>query len=76
MRQVGTRTEPPIQMSASGAALTAGAEFSMTIAQLSGASTFVPKGLYRFRTHDEAALKNESWLAVGMARIALKRQHG
>ena len=49
---------------------------SASIAQLAGGSTFVPKGLYRFRTHEEANEKAASWLAAGMARIALERKHG
>lgn len=76
MRQVGHRKEPPLQAHASAVALVAGAEFCGSIAQLAGGSTFVPKGVYRFRTHDEATLKNQQWLALGMARKALERQHG
>ena len=76
MRQVGTRKESTVQAPADAKALVAGAEFSMSIAQLARGSTFVPKGLYRFRTHEEAALKSEGWLAAGMARIALERKHG
>ena len=72
MRQVGTRKESPVQALADAKALVVGAQFSMSIAQLAGDSTFVPKGLYRFHTHEEAALKNQVWLADGMARIALE----
>ena len=76
MRQVGTRKESPMQAPADAKALVAGAGFSMSIAQLAGCSTFVPKGLYRFHTHEEATLKNDAWLAAGMARMALERKHG
>jgi len=76
MRQVGTRKENPVQAPSDAKALVAGAEFSMSIAQLAGGSTFVPKGLYRFPTHEEATLKGEAWLAAGMARIALERKDG
>lgn len=76
MRQVGTRKESSVQALADAKALVASAEFSMSIGQLAGGSTFVPKGLYRFHTHEEAALKNEAWLAAGMALIALERKHG
>lgn len=76
MRQVGNRKENILQANANTAALVAGVEFSMAIAQLAGGSTFVPKGLYRFRTHDEAARNDAYWLAAGMAQIARKRQHG
>lgn len=76
MRQVGTRKEATVQPIPHASALVSGAEFSMSIAQLAGGSTFVPKGLYRFRTHEEANEKAASWLAAGMARIALERKHG
>ena len=76
MRQVGKRKEGILQAHASAAALVAGAEFNMSIAQLAGGSTFVPKGIYRFRTHEDAARKDAYWLAAGMAHIARKRQHG
>jgi hypothetical protein len=58
------------------AALVSGAQFSMSISHLAGGSTFVPKGLYRFHTHEEAQEKAASWLAAGMARMALERKHG
>ena len=74
MRQVGTRKEATVQPMAHASALVSGAEFSMSIAQLAGGSTFVPKGL--FRTHEEANEKAASWLAAGMARITLERKHG
>ena len=75
MRQVGTRKETPVQTQADGSGLVACAEFSMSIAELAGGSTFVPKGLYKFQTHEEAALNDEAWLAAGMARLALGRNH-
>lgn len=76
MRKVGTRKEATVQPLPHATALASGAEFSMSISQLAGGSTFVPKGLYRFRTHEEAQEKTASWLAAGMARIALERKHG
>jgi hypothetical protein len=75
MRQVGTRKEATVQPIPSAEALVAGAQFSMSISQLAGGSTFVPKGLYRFHTHEDAQDKAASWLAAGMARMALDRKH-
>ena len=74
MPQVGTRKESPVQALADAKALIVGAQFSMSIAQLAGGSTFVPKGLHRFYTHEEAALKSQAWLGDGIARIALERK--
>lgn len=76
MRQVGIRMERQAQAESSGSALAASAEFGMTIAKLAGGSSFVPKGLYRFKTHDEAAKRDGAWLAAGMAKIALERKNG
>lgn len=76
MRQVGTKSEIKAQGLPSGAAIASAAEFGMTISQLAGGSSFVPKGLYRFKTHEEAALKDSDWLAQGMAKIAMERKNG
>lgn len=76
MRQVGTRVQSQVQVQADAKALVAGATFCTSIAQLAGGCTFVPKGVYRFRTHEEAQLQNEIWLAEGMAKMALERKHG
>lgn len=76
MRQVGTRRQLPIVAQASGAALAATALFSMSIARIAGGSTFVPKGVHRFKTHAAANLQDEAWLAEGIARLAREREHG
>jgi hypothetical protein len=57
----------------SGERLAKGARFSESFSCMTG-SSFVPKGVYRFRTQDDA---NRHWmdcLAQGMARIALQRR--
>lgn len=76
MRQVGTKTESKPQILASGSGIAASAELGKTISQLAGGSSFVPKGLYRFKTHEEAAARNSDWLARGMAKIVLERKNG
>ena len=76
MRQVGKRTEPAVQAEASGRSLFEGAQFSASIAHLSGGSTFVPKGVYRFKSHEDAARQDQEWLAQGMARLAKERKNG
>jgi hypothetical protein len=74
MRTIGNRREPKINARASGEALTAGALFSESIAYLAR-STFIPKGVYRFKTHEEANKHQSDCLARGMALLAAKRGH-
>ena len=73
MRQVGSRREPAIAEQASGLLLIEGARFSEAIAQLTQ-TTFVPKGVYRYKSHDEANCHEADCLARGMGLRALKRQ--
>jgi hypothetical protein len=36
-------------------------------------STFIPKGVYRFKTHEAMNKHQEDWLAHGMALMAIER---
>ena len=72
MRQVGVRREPELVAQASGQLLAAGARFNEAVARLSP-STFVPKGVYRFKSHEEANRQEADWLAQGMALLAAGR---
>jgi hypothetical protein len=56
----------------SGDALAAGARFSESIAQLAK-STFIPKGLYRFKSHEAANKHQQDCLARGMGLLAAVR---
>jgi hypothetical protein len=69
MRQVGTRRERPLARHASGELLAEGARFSETVANLAK-TTFIPKGVYRFRSHEEANLHEAEHLAQGMGKLA------
>lgn len=72
MRQVGARREPQMVEHASGLLLAEGARFSEAVSRLAP-TTFVPKGIYRFGSHEEA---NRHWLDClvhGMGMLALKR---
>lgn len=40
----------------------------------SGDDSFIPKGIYRFKTHAEANQQQQDCLAEGMARIARGRR--
>lgn len=73
MRQVGLRREPAIVEQASGLLLIEGARFNEAIARLAG-TTFVPKGVYRFKSHDEANRHEVDCLVRGMGLRALQRR--
>ncbi|MDH4080761.1 MAG: hypothetical protein OEU68_13195 [Nitrospira sp.] len=72
MITVGHRRERPIAMQADGTLLAEGARFSETIAQLAK-STFIPKGVYRFRSHRDANKQQEDCLVQGLGRLAVER---
>ncbi len=77
MRIVGQRKERPISFSASAALLVEGARFNEEIHRLpTGGTIFIPKGVYFFRTHEEANRQQQECLARGMAQIAFDRSHG
>ncbi len=74
MKSVGHRKAFPITYSASAGALAEGARFNDEIHKLpTGDSTYIPKGVYRFSTHEEANRHAERCLVEGMAQIALDR---
>ncbi|MDP1613922.1 MAG: hypothetical protein Q8M11_22900 [Sulfuritalea sp.] len=74
MRTVGHRQPPPICFAASAARLAEGARFNDEIHRLpSGNDSFIPKGVYRFKTHAEANQHQMDCLARGMASVARAR---
>lgn len=61
--------------SASADLLVASARINACLHRFPGAgSTFIPKGLYRFRSHEEANEHRLECLARGMAWLAGKRR--
>jgi hypothetical protein len=72
MRQVGTRREQPMSLQPNGILLAQGVLFNAALAHLSG-STFVTKGVYRFKTHALANQHALDCLALGMGRLAAAR---
>ena len=77
MRTVGIRKERPIGLFATGALLAEGARFNDEMHRLpTGDMTFIPKGVYRFKTHEEANQHQLDCLTKGMAKIALERANG
>ena len=74
MKIVGRRQSRPITFSASAKALAEGARFNDELHKLpTGNTTFIRKGLYRFKTHEEANRHADSCLTEGMAQVALDR---
>ncbi|MDR3300791.1 MAG: hypothetical protein LBU43_12570 [Candidatus Accumulibacter sp.] len=74
MKIAGLRKERPVGTPASGELLLEGARFNDEIHRLpTGHMTFIPKGIYRFKTHQEANRRQLDCLAKGMAKIALER---
>ncbi len=72
MITVGHRRERPLARQGDGPLLAEGARFSETIAHLAK-STFIPKGVYRFRSHMDANQQQADCLAKGMGRLAAER---
>ena len=74
MRLIGHRKERPITFSASAALLVEGARFNEEIHRLpTGSNTFIPKGVFLFKTHDEANRHQLDCLVKGMVQTALGR---
>ena len=69
MKQVGSRQFPTISLQASGLLLKQGALFNEALAYLAP-STFVPKGVYRYRSHLAANQHAMDCLSLGMGKKA------
>jgi hypothetical protein len=72
MKQVGSRREPALAINASGVLLAEGARFNETISRLAP-TTFIPKGIYRFPTHEAANQHAADCLALGLGQLAATR---
>jgi hypothetical protein len=75
MKSVGHRVERRIAASASGALLAEGARFSETLARFAPVA-HVPKGVYRFASHEQANRHKQDCLARAMAALAWERERG
>jgi hypothetical protein len=74
MRTVGHRKERPLSFSASGSLLAEGAHFNDEIHRLpTGRTTYIPKGVIFFKTHEEANRHQLDCLVKGMVQTALER---
>jgi len=71
MKVIGKRNSRSISDKASGSLLKEGANFNDEIHQLpTGNTTYFPKGIYRYKTHEEANIHWELFLVEGIARNA------
>lgn len=74
IKTVGKRKEPPVTFSASTKQLVAGASFNDEIHRLpTGNTTYISKGVFRFKTHEEANRQQLDCLVLGMAKMASER---
>ncbi len=73
MRQVGSKRERELSIQACGVLLAEGAHFSESIAHLSP-TTFLRKGIYRYRSHEAANQHAQDSLALGMGLLAAERR--
>lgn len=75
MRTIGHRKEHPITFSASATLLAEGARFNDEIHRLpTGNTTFIPKGIFRFKTHEEANRHQLNCLVEAMVQSAMRRK--
>jgi hypothetical protein len=74
MRIVGHRKQQPIAYCTSAELLKQGCRFNDEIHRLpTGDRTFIVKGVYHFKSHEDANRHTLACSAEGMARIALDR---
>jgi hypothetical protein len=75
VRTVGHRKTRPLAFSGSAALLAEGARFNDDIHRLpTGNRTFIRKGVYRFKKHEDANRHDLERIATGMAEIAAERR--
>lgn len=75
MRQVGTRRDRELSGKPSGILLAEGARFSESVSSLSHLA-YVPKGVYRYRSHGEANQHDQECLVRAMGALAMQRRDG
>lgn len=69
MKVIGKRKVRPVSDKASGFLLKQGATFNDELHRLpTGSTTYFPKGVYRYKTHDEANVHWESCLIEGIVK--------
>lgn len=75
MRIVGNRKSKPMSFSGAGSLLQEGARFNDEIHRLPGGDrTRFRKGIYRFKTHEEANRHEQDCIVAVMMQLALRRR--
>ena len=69
MKRIGSRSEPLVVAQATGELLIQGARFGEAIAAMSHAR-YIRKGIYRFKTHEEANRQDDESVVGAMVRLA------
>jgi hypothetical protein len=72
MKTIGSRRQVVMTERATGEALAEVARFSEAIAHLAK-TTFIPKGVYRFKRHEAANKHQEDCVALAMGMLAAER---
>lgn len=72
MKTVGKRRKSAMTALATGELLAEGARFSESISHLAK-TTFVPKGVYRYKSHAAANRHQQDCLVHGMGQLAAER---
>ncbi len=70
MKQVGVRKEMALTRETSGVALASAIAFSADLTRLAGGRVPFPKGVFRYKSHEEANEHQAACLAQSMARLA------
>ena len=74
MRIAGIRKERAISLSARTDLLIEGARFNDEIHRMPGGkTTCIPKGVYRFKTHEQANQQQEKCIVAGIVQLARER---
>lgn len=76
MRQVGNRQPGAPALAPSAEALEQGFALSASLALFTDGRVLFPKGVFRYKSHEEANRHAAECLAAGMARLAKERQRG
>lgn len=72
MRRIGQRLDPVLSEQPSAQGLIEGVQFSAALHAL--ASVGFPKGVYRYRSHEDANRHEEACLAQAMATLVQQRR--
>lgn len=72
MKTIGKRTPPPLGAD-NGQGISQTSEFTRTLLSLSGGRILAPKGVFRYKSHEEANAHQAEWIAKTMAAVEADR---